>query len=89
MTHELRAVEHQGVIQIWDLFTDGAWRGSRRLPRYLPIPLSLPLPLDCRQIVLMTTADCAIGHGAHERRLRRRATTHTDHADNSELEPDD
>jgi hypothetical protein len=50
--HVCRAVEHKGVVQLWDLFTDDAWRGSRRIPNYLPVALLLPLPRECRSVAL-------------------------------------
>ena len=53
--HICRAVEHKGFIQLWDLFTDGAWHGSRRLPRHLPVALLLPLPRECRSVDLHGT----------------------------------
>lgn len=50
--HVCHAVEHNGEVQLWDLFTDDAWRGSRRLTNYLPVALLLPLPRECRSVAL-------------------------------------
>ena len=47
---DARAVIHKEAVQLWDFFRDDAWGGSRRLPGFLPFPLALPLPLDCRHV---------------------------------------
>ena len=52
--HDCHAVLHENRVQLWDHFADGQWQGSRRVPRYLPLPLLLPLPLDCRQVSIYT-----------------------------------
>jgi hypothetical protein len=64
--HIYRAVKHKGVVQLWDLFTDGAWRGSRRLPRYLPVALLLPLPHECRSVALHGSLAVRARHGVEK-----------------------